>query len=242
MAKEKTKITDRRKLERNALLRSALGRLRTKGLVSAYKRDSGPETLALNYQRLAKAILGKPHGHLIKAYESDYRAISEEALERLFALFPDVLRDMQPLSSRLPMGLKPIGAKVVYYNQPAYASQALELSLDPSEMQYFHLPNMTGEFVAFPVEGNSMVPYLQSGDLVICKPLSNQDRIEDNEVYAIVAQSGLMVKRVQKIQNGKGRLLKYKLISDNYLEHDPFELELEEVRAMFRVVKRVTGI
>ncbi|EJF54022.1 putative transcriptional regulator [Saprospira grandis DSM 2844] len=133
------------------------------------------------------------------------------------------------------------GSQILYSSQAAFASSALGID-SYEEGQYFSLPGLSqGDYVAFTISGDSMQPTLSNGDLVICRPLEGIERVQENEVYAIVSSHGVQVKRIQKVFN-KNRLTHLKLISDNYLEHDPFMVEVAEVRKIMKVDRKVTAI
>ena len=87
-----------------------------------------------------------------------------------------------------------------------------------------------------------MNPTISSGDMVICMPLEDNNEVEDNEVYAVVANNSVWVKRVQRCYNRYGRCTHLKLISDNSEEFDPFLVELSEVRKLLKVKRRLTGL
>lgn len=52
----------------------------------------------------------------------------------------------------------------------------------------------------------------------------------------------VLVKRIQKIYSKARRLIKLKLISDNYLEHDPIILNLHQVRKIMKVERKLAAI
>jgi hypothetical protein len=52
----------------------------------------------------------------------------------------------------------------------------------------------------------------------------------------------LWVKYVQKVPNSKGRITGLKLISANYLEHDPWIEEVDKNTRLYEVVRRVSEI
>ena len=94
--------------------------------------------------------------------------------------------------------------------------------------------------VAFPIEGHSMEPVIINGDIVVCKEVSSLRDIKDNEIYAVKSNGTLWVKYVQLIQDPKGRITSLKLISANYLEHDPFEEEVNSYTRLYKVIRRIS--
>lgn len=90
--------------------------------------------------------------------------------------------------------------------------------------------------VRFSINDNSMNPTISDRDTVVCAPLNSNDEIEDNELYAVVANNSVWVKRVQRCYNQYGHCTHLKLISDNSEEFDPFLVEIEKVKALLKVL------
>lgn len=130
--------------------------------------------------------------------------------------------------------------------QKALAGYALDFQ-DPTyfkELPGFSIPGMEGELLAFPVSGDSMLPTITSGDLVICEALERPldgsfPVIRDNEVYVIVSDV-VVVKRVQQLKTD-GQVTQLLLISDNTSVYQPYQLDLEEIKQVLRVKRRLTG-
>jgi hypothetical protein len=203
----------------------------------------------------AEKITGKRgYGHLIDKYLTGERCITTQGVDNLCKHYgvnkkymlcgeePIFLDEMsiRPLyrsAEELPQG----NGNIVHTSVRALASTALTVdSLEKQER--FSIPGVSGDLFSFEVEGNSMSPTLEEGDLLICRKLESTEKIKDNQIYTIVANSGVMVKRIKRILNKKGELMRYKLISDNYLEHDPFELPLSEIREILKVERRLTSV
>ena len=96
--------------------------------------------------------------------------------------------------------------------------------------------------VAFPIDGNSMEPVIKDGDIVICRDLSNLNEIRDNDIYAVKTDGNLWVKYVKKVKDGQGRIVKLNLISANYLEHDPFEVDVNQYTKLYKVNSRINQV
>ncbi len=135
----------------------------------------------------------------------------------------------------------PFSPNILFTNVEAFASNTVGVDL-LEENQRFHIPGVFGDLVAFNINGNSMMPTISSGDMVICMPLENNTELQDNEVYAVVANNSVWVKRVQRCFDRHGRWTHIKLISDNHEEFDPFLLELGEIRKLLKVKRRLTGL
>ena len=87
-----------------------------------------------------------------------------------------------------------------------------------------------------------MSPTIKSGDMVICNALSSLAEIKENEIYAIVSEEFVWVKRLQFIKGKSGTILQLKLISDNHLEYDPFSIEIGKIKKVLKVKLKLTGI
>lgn len=129
--------------------------------------------------------------------------------------------------------------------QSALAGYALDFQSPAyfQELPSFSIPGMNGELLAFPVSGDSMLPTITSGDLVICEALERPldgsfPIIRDNEVYVIVSDV-VVVKRIQQIKTD-GIVTELRLISDNTSVYQPYQLELEEIKQVLRVKRRLT--
>jgi hypothetical protein len=108
---------------------------------------------------------------------------------------------------------------------------------------YFSIPGVSGTgLVAFQIEGNSMEPVIRHGDIVICKSVENLNDIRDNEIYAVRSSGNVWVKYVQKIYNNRGRIARFKLISANYFDHDPFEEEVNETTRLYKVIRKISNV
>lgn len=118
-------------------------------------------------------------------------------------------------------------------------------ALDPSnresvdEFPRFSIPDLTGDLWAFRIDGDSMLPTVTNGDLVVCEKLERGEPIRDNQVYVIVSDV-VVAKRIQQIKDGN-QIVGFRLISDNSDVYKPYEMELEDVRYILRVKCRLTS-
>ncbi|NJN78646.1 MAG: S24 family peptidase [Saprospiraceae bacterium] len=87
-----------------------------------------------------------------------------------------------------------------------------------------------------------MEPTIASGDMVICSPVRENDDVKDNQVYAIVTNSAVWVKRVYRQFDSRGKCTHLRLVSDNIEEFDPFVVDVLEIRKVLKVRKRLTGL
>lgn len=207
----------------------------------------------------AEKILGKRRGFIIKNYLDGERFITYDqamALCEHYGVSKEFMFHgkgepfetesdwMQALEERVSPDFvsepTPTG-NILYSTIDAFASSTVDVQ-SYEETERFHIPGLQGAFVAFTINGDSMAPTIRSGDLVICQPLDSYETIRDNEIYAVVTAQSVMVKRIRREYDSQNHLTSLKLISDNYIEHDPFEVDLGEVRQVLRVVRRLTGL
>ncbi len=108
---------------------------------------------------------------------------------------------------------------------------------------FFSIPGVSGSgLVAFQIEGNSMDPVIKHADIVVCKSVENLNDIRDNEIYAVRSNGNVWVKYVQKIFNNRGRIVRFKLISANYFDNDPFEEDVNETTRLYKVVRKIANV
>lgn len=106
-------------------------------------------------------------------------------------------------------------------------------------LQKFSIPGMEGQLIGFEINGDSMMPTITNGDIVICEPLERGSPLRDNHVYVIVTDV-VVAKRIQQIREGN-ELAGLRLISDNGSVYKPYEVELEDIRQILKVKCRLTA-
>lgn len=112
--------------------------------------------------------------------------------------------------------------------------------VNQDDVPRFSLPGMSGELFAFEIDGDSMMPTITNGDLIICEQLGNQEPIKDNQVYVIISDI-VVAKRIHQLKDDTGNLRALELISDNSEFYQPYEIELEEIRQILKVKSRLTS-
>lgn len=106
-------------------------------------------------------------------------------------------------------------------------------------LQKFSIPGLEGnDFIAFEISGDSMLPTITDGDLVICQPLERGEPLRDNHVYVVVTDV-VVAKRIQQLrdEHDPPRL---RLISDNHAVYQPYDIDLEDIRQLLKVKCRLT--
>jgi phage repressor protein C with HTH and peptisase S24 domain len=102
----------------------------------------------------------------------------------------------------------------------------------------FSIPNMEGNLIAFEISGDSMMPTITNGDMVVCEALERGEPIRDNQVYVVVTDV-VVAKRIQPIKTGS-IVKEMRLISD-IDRYQPYTVSPEEVRQILRVKCRLTA-
>ena len=205
---------------------------------------------------LAAKILGKrAYGHIIRAFLSgdNKRVIDYHQAQKLCDLF-NINEDYLLRGQGEPFGLSLdnirqnqnetsiLTGNILFTSKSAFAGSAVDVG-QSEELEYFSIPGLTGNgLVAFPIYGNSMEPVIKDGDIVICRDLSNLSEIRDNDIYAVKTDGNLWVKYVKKVKDGQGRIVKLNLISANYLEHDPFEVDVNQYTKLYKVNSRINQV
>lgn len=203
----------------------------------------------------AERVLGnKGYGHIVRAFlnpESD-RVISysqartfcrEYGINESWML--DGVGSPFGLDVRKPQDELATAGKnnILFTSVEAFAGTAVDVGgFSREDCEFFSLPGLSGSgLVAFPVQGNSMEPEIHSGDVVVCREVGDFRDIRDNEVYAVKTNGSVWVKYVQQILDQHGKVSRLKLISANYLEHEPFTEEVNEYTRLYKVVRKISG-
>lgn len=106
------------------------------------------------------------------------------------------------------------------------------------ESPKFAVPGMQGDLLAVEISGDSMMPTLINGDIVICEHVERGEPVRENQVYIIVTDT-VVAKRVQQVKSN-GTVTHLRLISDNSSVYQPYDIEIDEVRQLLRVKSRLT--
>lgn len=205
----------------------------------------------------AEKILGnRAYGHIIRAYlnPDDKRCIDYRQARILcqeYGVNEIYLIDGigTPFGFDLPRekddsNIGKRNGNILFTTVEAFAGTSVETGgFQVEDNDYFNIPGLSGSgLVAFPINGNSMEPVIQDGDIVICKEISGVSELKDNKIYAIKNNGHLWVKYVQRLTDKKGRVTHLKLISANHLEHDPFEEEVNEYTRLYQVIRRISDL
>ena len=204
----------------------------------------------------ADKILGnRAYGHIVRAFlnEDDKRVIDyrhARILCREYTVNEEYMIDGigTPFGFDIPKNnFKDNGqnqGNILYTSAAAFAGTAVDVGGFVQEnKEFFSVPGLTGNgLVAFDIDGNSMEPVINNFDIVICREVRSFNEIKDNDIYAVKTNGQLWVKYVQRIYNNRGRVYKLKLISANYLEHEPFEEDVNEHTRLYKVIRKISNL
>lgn len=105
--------------------------------------------------------------------------------------------------------------------------------------EYLKLPNINNDgLIALPIEGDSMEPTFSEKDIVVCRELSSILELNSNKPYVVFHNDKLHLKLIQLVSNGE-KIIKLRLISENHLNHSPFEIRVTNYVKIFKVVAHI---
>jgi hypothetical protein len=114
--------------------------------------------------------------------------------------------------------------EIKHFSEFSVLASVAESFSSSEEVLEGEIPGLEGKFYSFKVEGDSMSPTFEPGDLLLCRELSESE-IKNDKIYVVIAGSSVMVKRVRKLHSKNKKTNRYRLYSDNYLNHLPVERE-----------------
>ncbi|MGJ5643243.1 LexA family transcriptional regulator [Formosa sp. S-31] len=122
--------------------------------------------------------------------------------------------------------LVPVSARAGYlkgYGDPSFIGS----------LPTYRLPRLSnGTFRMFEVKGQSMIPTLHDRSIVVGEWVENWNDIKDNQVYIVVTDEGVVVKRVLNRLEKYGNLY---LKSDNRSEYPSYTVTQNEIKEVWKV-------
>ena len=197
------------------------------------------------------------YNHVINSILKGQRNITVDQLHRLFETYgvdanylfglsatmfrPDANPEASLPTQRWPERQLPGKQNITLVPERAAAGYALAHQ-DPDwldDFTKFSVPGIDGsDLVAFEINGDSMLPTITNGDIVICERIEPGTALRDNHVYVVVTDV-VVAKRIQQLRNGsQGQL---RLISDNGAVYKPYEIDLADIRQILKVKCRLTN-
>lgn len=203
----------------------------------------------------AEKVLGnRAYGHLVRAFlNPDDKRVIDYKHARIFCREYKVNEAYLLEGVGAPFGLelpetisesaKNSTGNILFTTTEAFAGTAIDIGKGQDKVEFFSLPGVKGSsLVAFPVNGDSMEPIIQDGDIVVCKQVNLISDIRDNRIYAVKNNGSLWIKYVQKILDNRAKVKQLKLISANYLEYDPFYEDINEHTRLYQVIKKISEL
>ncbi|MBK8556147.1 MAG: helix-turn-helix transcriptional regulator [Lewinellaceae bacterium] len=206
---------------------------------------------------VAEKVLGnKAYGHIIRAFlNGDSKRVIDYGQAKSFCRSFSINEALLLHGIGNPFGFdapgEALGAdkfysagdgNILFTTVRAFAGSTLGAE-SSEDNTYFSIPGVSGAgLVAFQIEGGSMDPVIKHGDIVVCRSVENLNDIRDNEIYSVRSNGNVWVKYVQKVYNNRGRVVRLKMISANYFDHDPFEEEVNETTRLYKVVRKISNV
>src|SRR5690606_14184417 len=192
------------------------------------------------------------YNHVINSILKGDRSITVEQLNKLFDVYninanylfgrSDELfqHDFDQQIASMPFSNQNGRKNITLVPEKALAGYATQHQ-NPAfldNLLHFSIPGLNGELVAFEISGDSMMPTITSGDIIVCEKMERGEPIRDNQVYVIVTDV-VVAKRIQHVKKSS-RLAELRLISDNGKVYQPYDIDPEEIRQILRVKCRLT--
>jgi len=196
------------------------------------------------------------YNHVINSILKGQRNITVEQLNKLFETYKINANYIFGSSEELFLGhvntdgvpTRPFSDKVQLKTRnnislvPNKAMAGYALSHQDADylnnLKRFTIPGMEGDLTAFEISGDSMMPNITNGDIVICKEVERGLPLRDNHVYVVVSDV-VVAKRIQQVKENN-KLVRLRLISDNDDVYKPYTIELEEILQILQVKCRLT--
>ncbi len=208
----------------------------------------------------AEKILGnRGYGHIVRAFlnKNDKRVVDYKHIEPLCKHYgvnkEYMLHGTRPMfgksqpksvsSSDAEVPMLPSG-RILFTSVSALAGSGVDAASSSSEkLSAFTIPGVAGTgLYALEVEGDSMEPLLNDGEIVICEQFDYINQVKDNDVCVVKVDGDVWIKYVQPVKDRAGRIAQLKLISENKLEYDPFSVEVNEGIRIYKVIRRISSL
>ena len=189
------------------------------------------------------------YNHVINSILKGKRNITVDQLNKLFEIYSINANFLFGLSDMMvaeggnlltfSKNDKGRGNNIKLLPHKALAGNSLAQEPATEILESFSVPGQEGDLVAIEIEGDSMTPTLTSGDIVVCEKIERGEPLRDNSVY-VIATDVVVAKRVQQNKTNN-QLVSLNLISDNSATYKPYEVDLSEIREIYKVKCRLTN-
>lgn len=112
--------------------------------------------------------------------------------------------------------------------------------LDYDDNEWYRIPgyNPTQDHLLFEVEGESMVPTVLPGDVLICQKQNNWDTILDGSVVVIVTKESVLVKRLRKEEKTEI----FSLENDNPEDTEIHQVDYKNIKDIYMVRGKISNV
>ena len=122
-----------------------------------------------------------------------------------------------------------------------YTSNAFAVNAS-DRMLHYTIPGMDhrfGTYRSFELEGMSMYPTFEEGQVVICRFLEPSlwlKQLRDNHVYVVVTNTDVVIKRLGRLEGNDKQVICY---SDNN-DFEPYKIDMKDIREIWYVEKSIS--
>lgn len=106
-------------------------------------------------------------------------------------------------------------------------------------LEVYKIPGYeAGNYRLFEVEGDSMIPSIYPGEIVVCESLPDMTTMENGSLCIVVAEEGIVAKRGYIYEEDRSMLI---LKSDNP-DYKTYSIPMDDVREIWRVRAKITNV
>lgn len=112
--------------------------------------------------------------------------------------------------------------------------------LDYEDQEWYRIPgyNPTQDHLLFEVEGDSMVPTVLQGDVVICQKNNNWETILDGSIVVVVTKDSVIVKRLRREEHNGS----FTFENDNPENEKVVEMDHQDIKDIFMVRGKISNV
>ncbi len=222
--------------------------------VQAVEEEDFSSFMDCTPEEFASYIDGEPIGvhHLVEIHRYfgiPYEDFLHRDLSRMSPTeFTQLIEDSQPSNSKnaahsdgISIPLVPQKASASYSERQqedhhlAGAFPTLKLP------ESFLAGKITKRLRAFEIQGFSMTPDVQPGDIIVGEKQDNIYDVLDGECYVLVLVDGIVLKRVYLTSTDDYLFQSFRLFSDNP-EYEPVEVKGEDVLEIWKTCYQLSGM
>lgn len=106
-------------------------------------------------------------------------------------------------------------------------------------LKVYQIPGFeNGSYRLFEIEGESMIPTIYPGEIVICEHIENKESVENGTLCVLVTKEGIVAKRVYYYEDDKKLLI---LKSDNS-KFKTYSLESKKALEIWKIKGKITSV